>query len=215
MIMKKNKSISASRLPKRAPGKCCNARTKQRVGYCRKPSGWGTGHAGQGRCRVHGGFTPTKHGVYSSILPTKFHELLEEIKPEEITNLVHEQIRLKTLLIELTDVWDTETEIDIDENGDPIKNKLSNLTIQEKIDYTIKIIGVIGKNASIVEANRDRVDRRGDKQAEFLKFIAPLVDKFFIAIERSVKDGRVKRGDIPREVSKILYETETWGEMVN
>ena len=102
--MNKNKSIPTRRLPKKEPDKCCNARTKQRVGYCRKPSGWGTGNPGQGRCRVHGGKSPLKHGVYSKILPVKFHELLEDVQPEEITDLTHEMVRLTTLLIELSQI---------------------------------------------------------------------------------------------------------------
>lgn len=198
--MKKNKSISASRLPKKASGKCCNARTKQRAGYCRKPSGWGTEHTGQGRCRVHGGLTPTKHGVYSKILPAKFHELLEEIKPRDITDLTHEIIKLKTLLIELTEADEAseEVEIDLDDNGNPIMKRFSNLTIQEKIEYTIKIISAITKASSAIEANRERAAKHEDYRQEFLKFISPLVDALYEELDFVVKDELIKRADIGR-----------------
>ncbi len=37
----------------------CNSRTKQGDGYCERPAGWGTTHAGSGRCKLHSGSTPT------------------------------------------------------------------------------------------------------------------------------------------------------------
>ena len=46
----------------------CNARKKQDPGYCHRPAGWGTWHPGAGRCKLHGGATPIKHGVYSRAL---------------------------------------------------------------------------------------------------------------------------------------------------
>lgn len=53
----------------------CGARTRQ-GGTCRKPAGWGTDHPGVGRCRLHGGATPTgvrsphfKHGLRCTYLP--------------------------------------------------------------------------------------------------------------------------------------------------
>ena len=32
---------------------------------CARPSGWGTEHPGYGRCKLHGGATPFRHGRYS------------------------------------------------------------------------------------------------------------------------------------------------------
>lgn len=38
----------------------CNAVKRQAEGTCRKPAGWGTSHVGIGRCRLHGGKTPSQ-----------------------------------------------------------------------------------------------------------------------------------------------------------
>lgn len=38
-------------------GRDCGAKTRG-GGACRRPAGWGTGHAGVGRCKLHGGATP-------------------------------------------------------------------------------------------------------------------------------------------------------------
>jgi hypothetical protein len=36
-------------------------------GACQQVAGMGTKHLGSGRCKYHGGATPTKHGIYSKI----------------------------------------------------------------------------------------------------------------------------------------------------
>ncbi|KQX76044.1 hypothetical protein [Aeromicrobium sp. Root472D3] len=41
------------------PGKCNGKLSKGKPGKCRRPAGWGTGHAGHGRCKLHGGKTPS------------------------------------------------------------------------------------------------------------------------------------------------------------
>jgi hypothetical protein len=56
---------------KRPPGKYCMARRKNpeegEVLYCTNVAGKGTDHVGAGRCKYHGGATPVKHGMYSSV----------------------------------------------------------------------------------------------------------------------------------------------------
>jgi hypothetical protein len=41
------------------PSKCNGKLSKGKPGKCRRPAGWGTDHAGHGRCKLHGGKTPT------------------------------------------------------------------------------------------------------------------------------------------------------------
>lgn len=36
----------------------CGGARKHNRGPCRRPAGWGTGHAGVGKCKLHGGSTP-------------------------------------------------------------------------------------------------------------------------------------------------------------
>lgn len=43
-------------LPKKKPSKkFCNGRRSRADKYCRHAPGWGTDHAGEGRCKLHGG----------------------------------------------------------------------------------------------------------------------------------------------------------------
>ena len=38
--------------------KLCGAKRLKVASKCRRPAGWGTDHAGRGRCKLHGGSTP-------------------------------------------------------------------------------------------------------------------------------------------------------------
>jgi len=193
------------------PGKLCNSRKRSAPGYCEQVSGWGTGHLGQGRCKLHGGSTPIKYGAYSKIVPRRHLSLLEDIKMDELSDLTHEIVKLKSYLIDMTAAEDVyEPLVDVEGNGRIEGVKFSSLTEAEMLDYSIKIIGMLDKLVSSINVEKDRTAKRGDRQQEFLKFISPLVDKFFEAVEASVKDVRVERRDIPRAVSEKLYAIEIW-----
>jgi hypothetical protein len=73
----------------RPHGARCHART--RGGHrCQHEAGWGTDHVGQGRCKLHGGCSPIKHGRYSTV-----------VRPSIQWQLLHLPPRERDLLIEL------------------------------------------------------------------------------------------------------------------
>jgi hypothetical protein len=54
----------------------CGAIKRQGEGECQQPAGWGTDHPGTGRCKLHGGASPSGpesaryvHGLYSADMP--------------------------------------------------------------------------------------------------------------------------------------------------
>jgi hypothetical protein len=47
---------------------------------CQQPAGWGTDHVGQGRCKLHGGCNPIKHGMYSTCLRGRAREVYDLLK---------------------------------------------------------------------------------------------------------------------------------------
>jgi len=49
-------------------------------GYCKSIAGRGTNHAGQGRCKNHGGATPIKKGIYSKIEREEISQLIEHFE---------------------------------------------------------------------------------------------------------------------------------------
>ena len=56
----------------------CNARKRQGEGLCAQRAGWGTDHPGEGRCKLHGGCNPIKHGYYSTVTHQPIRELLDK-----------------------------------------------------------------------------------------------------------------------------------------
>ena len=46
----------------------CGAKKHRSPKTCDLPAGWGTDHPGTGRCKLHGGNNPIKHGRYSTVL---------------------------------------------------------------------------------------------------------------------------------------------------
>jgi hypothetical protein len=53
----------------------CGAKTRAGT-PCRQKRGWRTSHPGQGRCHLHGGSTPIRHGLYSKIWRPSLEERL-------------------------------------------------------------------------------------------------------------------------------------------
>lgn len=104
-----------------APG-TCDARTRSGTA-CQRPAGWGTDHAGTGRCKLHGGGSagaPIKHGIYSA----KHHERLAARIREHGSNphpkgLEEELALCRALLAEFLDRFTRDPSADeIDRIGD-------------------------------------------------------------------------------------------------
>lgn len=50
----------------------CGAKTNEKFNGgrpCQRIAGFGTTHVGTGRCKLHGGNNPIKHGLYSQVVP--------------------------------------------------------------------------------------------------------------------------------------------------
>lgn len=64
----------------------CGGKKKQGEGTCTRPSGWGTSHAGSGKCKLHGGSTPSGMKSAQREVATKLARTLGEPvegEPEE------------------------------------------------------------------------------------------------------------------------------------
>lgn len=101
----------------------CGARKRGSEGVCAYPAGWGTDHVGYGRCKLHGGNTPThqraaqkakiEHAVATLGLPREIDPrdaLLEEVyRTAGAVAWLDQQVR--TLLPEEV-IWGKSEEID-------------------------------------------------------------------------------------------------------
>lgn len=75
----------------------CGAKTRS-GGTCQKPAGWGTDHAGVGRCRLHGGKSPIKHGRYSSVRGVLAEKMAKHAADTDPIDLIPELSMLRALL---------------------------------------------------------------------------------------------------------------------
>ena len=85
----------------------CDA--KSRAGTpCQRPAGWGTDHAGEGRCKLHGGCNPIKHGRYSTVSRPRVRELIEKLATESNQlDLLPEVQLIRALLVDYVERYDT------------------------------------------------------------------------------------------------------------
>lgn len=68
-------------------------------GYCRQTAGWGTDHTGEGRCKLHGGANPTRHGLYSKTKRERLGDRIREAaRREEPLDLLEELAVVRALL---------------------------------------------------------------------------------------------------------------------
>lgn len=86
----------------------CGARLKSKPGAtCSKKAGWRTDHPGQGRCYLHGGNTPIKHGRYSSVQRQDFRERIAKFEADaDPLNLAPEVALLRAFVEDFIDRWD-------------------------------------------------------------------------------------------------------------
>lgn len=91
----------------RKPGPKCGAKCKQSPGKCQNAAGFRTDHHGQGKCFLHGGASPIKHGIYSSIQRYKLADRINELKTDpELLTLLSEVALLKALTEDLVTRWE-------------------------------------------------------------------------------------------------------------
>lgn len=63
-------------------GPRCGARKRQGEGCCTQAAGWGTDHVGEGRCKLHGGCTPSvSKGATLRLVEAQARELFGQIAP--------------------------------------------------------------------------------------------------------------------------------------
>src|SRR5215813_5792195 len=76
----------------------CGALSRSTCKPCRNVAGKGTDHFGDGRCRLHGGATPIKHGLYSKVRRTRLGQRMAEIESDpDLMNLESELALLKAM----------------------------------------------------------------------------------------------------------------------
>lgn len=86
----------------------CGAQLRGKPGqYCKNAAGKGTNHVGQGKCKLHGGATPIKHGRYSSIDRPHLQALMAELaKDKDPLDVTPELLILRALVTDYITRYD-------------------------------------------------------------------------------------------------------------
>jgi hypothetical protein len=205
----------------------CAAHTTKGGEHCRCRK---TKTMGNGRCRHHGGKTPTgkdagsyKHGRYSKALPDRLAERYEEVRADEDLTTLREEIALiDSRIFEVLEaldakdsarLWgDIETEFtkmrtawaaeDMDEAGARLR-QLSKL-IEEGATQRSKweeVVGLVDRKRKLVESKRRREKAlQAYVPLERFQILLSAIDDI---IRRNVDDDTVMR-DIAREIKQTV-----------
>lgn len=89
----------------------CGAKIRNKDAHCGLMAGFKTDHVGRGRCWLHGGLTPSKHGRYSLIKSERLQAILQEVEQDpDPLNLIPEVHTLRMLTIDYINRYDEYTE---------------------------------------------------------------------------------------------------------
>jgi hypothetical protein len=145
-------------------GTCNGERTDG--GSCELPAGWGTDHVGEGKCKLHGGVSPTgrdhpnfKHGLFSDYLDEQDREAIDALEEhgdaEKLDELINWRLaRLRRAVEALQDdedqrtFWDAFGEL-VAQTSEPDADQIKELAkmlsqgnraMQDEIDLVRKLI---------------------------------------------------------------------------
>lgn len=92
----------------------CGAKTRNGT-LCNRPAGWGTKHASIGKCKLHGGASPIKHGLYSKYVTHTLADTVQLLLEDPNLINLREQIAFKQALIlnRLEQIGEEMTESDL------------------------------------------------------------------------------------------------------
>lgn len=87
----------------------CGAKLRKKDRRCNNMAGFRTPHHGEGRCYLHGGLTPIKHGRYSKIKHHRVRRLLDELAKQDrnVMDLEPEAQLLRAMIIDFVNRYDT------------------------------------------------------------------------------------------------------------
>lgn len=148
-------------------GRLCGAKVRHREGFCRKPAGWGVPGKTQGRCKLHGGASKAKHGLYAQHLPDSIQQRLrawDEVKDgDQLTDLSRE-IRIARTMVETH----------LGQVPDPDEQGLVVFTGKTMADFT-QAVGVWMERLAKLTETQDRI-KRGNRLVITSESVERLMD---------------------------------------
>jgi hypothetical protein len=148
----------------------CGAKTRAGT-PCKKPAGWGTNHKGIGKCKLHGGATPIKHGLYSKYTNHRLGDMIDKLSDDdELLNLRKTIALQQSLIIDILNKVEDES-----------------LTLTPRLSKTLSDIGdKLGKNIE----RRQKVEE-GEKYILQIEEVQNVVNQVVVIVQEEVKDPAI------------------------
>lgn len=152
----------------------CGAKTKKDGSPCQKPAGWGTDHPGIGKCKLHGGASPIKHGLYSKYTDHRLAEMVDRLaEDEELLDLRKSIALQQSIILSILEKLD-EGELQFNQSLAKTLN-----TLADKLGRNIE--------------RRQKVEE-GEKYILEITEVQNIVNQVVTIVDEEVKDGEaVKR----------------------
>ena len=177
--------------PKQEPTDTCNSRMSS-GSYCQKGAGWGTTHAGTGRCKLHGGMStgrPKKNFSAAEYLNAdiirKFEEI-SDIDPNALTNLDNE------INVIRANFYDYLKNPKMDKKGNVYPPNAD--TLKKFVDTLAKLIEVKAK-----------LEGKITQQKIPTQLVVFYVNKVTTILERHIKDPDMRK-QIAQEMRSVEFE---------
>ena len=136
-------------------------------GYCKRHAGHGTDHLGQGRCKNHGGCTPTRSGKYSKITRANLKDLVDRFtNVADPLDMLDDLAMARAYLFKFVEnydeivdsllTWHDDYYFGVDEDGEPrTSNKPPpNLPSEAKVIMMLDTISKIVKRIQDVKSDQ-------------------------------------------------------------
>ena len=133
--------------PPKDPDEYCNARKTDGSGYCQQPAGMGTDHLGYGRCKFHGGDSPSGDKAVldeledaatdaATALRLRLKQAREKAEADEFDDIDWGEIdRHARTVFDRTDNGPTETKEVTGEAGGPVEVNFTEEVVETPWDH--------------------------------------------------------------------------------
>ena len=174
----------------------CGAKKRQGDGNCRRPAGWGTDHAGRGRCKLHGGKAPQVSRA-AEIEIAEFHiaRKLAELNVPPVADALTELAKLAGQVIAWRDAIAekvnqlTTLGYENDKTGEQLRTDVA--LFERAMDRCINVLGTMARlkiDDRLVTIEQQRVDLVADALAATLTDLGLDPDA-----RQAATDGLVRR----------------------
>jgi len=146
----------------RAPHAKCGAHARRTGKPCKQPAGARTDHPGEGKCFLHGGATPIRHGIYSEIKRKSLRQQLERIEKDGAGLDLTREVNLLRALI-----------------ADQLAQKLATDP------------GVIAMLADKVGATADRIQKHQQAKSVSLATLNRVMEQMGVEVAAAVQEAKL------------------------